>query len=121
MDHRHISCSIKSMYVYDIPLGDFIGSTLLMAFHCIFSLPVSHSIRQADRFRTLPIPLPFSNPFLFWFCLILFKFSVLFRFRFARLLDTFQVQLSVSFQALLYLSRVELFVSFQALLTLFRG
>ena len=60
-----------------------------MAFQCIFSLTVSHSIRQATRFRTLPKPLPFTNPFLFWLCLILFKFSGLFCFWFARLLDTF--------------------------------
>ena len=60
--------------VYDIRLGDFIGSTLSMAF-------VSHSIRQATRFRILPIPLPFSNPLNFWLCLILFKFSGSFLFR----------------------------------------
>ena len=33
-------------YVYDIPLGDFIGSTLSMAFQCIFSLPSLHSLHQ---------------------------------------------------------------------------
>ena len=33
----------------------------------IYSLPVPlHSLRQASRFRTLPITLPFSLPFLFW-------------------------------------------------------
>ena len=31
--------SYRYMYVHDIPLGDFIGSTLSMAFQCIFSLP----------------------------------------------------------------------------------
>ena len=83
--------SYRHMYVYDILLGDFIGSTLSMAFQCNFSLPVSHSIRQAIRFRTLPISLPFSNPFLFWLCLILFTFSGPFLFRFCFILLAFSV------------------------------
>ena len=67
------------MYFYDISLGDIIGSTLSMVFQCIFSLPVSHSIRQATRFRTLSIPLHFRKPV-----------------SFLVLLDTINVQRSVS-------------------------
>ena len=49
----------------------------------------SQSTAQVTRFRTLPIPLPFSNPFLFWLCLILSRSAVHFFFWFARLLDDF--------------------------------
>ena len=47
--------SDRHMYVYDIPLGDFIGST---AFQCIFSLPVSHSTRHLLPSPPLPPQTP---------------------------------------------------------------
>ena len=120
------------MYACDIPLGAFIGSTLSMAFSVYLASPYRTLFaKQPCRFRTLTIPLPFCNPFLFWLCLILFTFSgpflfwfarllILFTFSdpfllwFARLLDTFHVQRSISFQVLLYPSRVQ---AVQALLS----
>ena len=65
----------------------------------LIAVPVSHYICQATRFRTLPIPLPFSNPFLFWplDCLILSLSAINF------------------FSGSTYSSRVQRFVSFQPL------
>ena len=52
-----------------IPLNNFIGLLfrwLRLVFQDTFSLPVPHSLRQASRFRTLPITLPFSGSGVVW-------------------------------------------------------
>ena len=82
--------SYRCMYVCDIPLGDYIGSTLSMAFQCVFSLPVSHSLRQATRSELFKYRQPIS------FLLLLDTFYVHSAVLFARQVDISHVQRPIS-------------------------
>ena len=110
IDHRHTSRSksiismvtvgsYRQMHVYTPYLWVTLSVVLFRWHSCVHvaSIPVSHSLRQATRLRTLPILLS---------CLIIFMFSGPFLLWFARLLILFMFNGPVSFQALLYPSRV---------------
>ena len=62
MSYCKLSLVGVGSYIY-IPLSVVLFRWSRLVLQGTLSLPVPHSLRQASRFRTLPITLPFSGPF----------------------------------------------------------